>query len=185
MKRPVLTIKLASFMLALGFPGIALAHPEPASNTAKLETCLAAASKIRAGAFVKVEYLSPSAEGMPSFEIEVRDADGSEWEFMCDAAAGHIYEVETEVDSSSDEPFKSRAEVSEQQARRAALDLYPGAVQEVEYEIESNGDATYEFDIVDKSGVEWKVEVSAASGKVIEVHVEQWEIGEEPGERGR
>jgi uncharacterized membrane protein YkoI len=60
---------------------------------------------------------------------------------------------------------------------------YPGSVQEVEYEIETNGDASYEIDIVNDKGVETKVEVNAANGKIIEVSTEEWEVGEEPGER--
>lgn len=54
---------------------------------------------------------------------------------------------------------------------------------EVEYEIESDGSSTYEFDIKGNDGKETKVEVDAASGKIIEVHVEDWEIGEEPKEK--
>jgi Peptidase propeptide and YPEB domain len=43
--------------------------------------------------------------------------------------------------------------------------------------------STYEFDILGKDGQETKVEVDAASGKIIEVHVEDWQIGEEPKEK--
>ncbi len=55
--------------------------------------------------------------------------------------------------------------------------------KEVEYEIEENGDASYEFDIVNDKGVETKVEVDAATGKIIEVAIEEWEIGIEGDER--
>lgn len=53
----------------------------------------------------------------------------------------------------------------------------------MEYEIESNGDASYEFDIIDDKGGETKVEVNAANGKIIEVSSEEWEIGEEVDEK--
>ena len=185
MKYASQTTTFALSLLTLSLASLALAHPGPASSAGQLETCLAAVSKIRPGVFVKVEYLSPSADGVPTYEIEVRAADGSEWEFMCDATAGHIYEIETEVASSAHERFHSQAQVNEEQARSSAQALYPGEVQEVEYEIESTGEATYEFDIVDAAGTEWKVEVDAASGKVVEVHVEQWELGEEADERKR
>ena len=175
---------IVTTLLTLGFIAeAAAAHSRLHSGKGQLETCLAATAKIKSGEFVKVEYLNPSAEGVPTYEIEVRDSEGGEWEFLCNARKGHVYEIETEVDSSSDERFKRQAKVSEEQARKTALDLYPGKIQEVEYEIESNGDVTYEFDIVDLGGTEWKVEVDAATGKIIEVHVEEWEIGEEPNER--
>ena len=117
---------------------------------------------------------------MPTFEIELADANGQAWEFMCDARSGQIYEIEQEAASTSDARFN--AEVSEEAARQTVLDLYGGTVVEVEYEIESNGGSSYEIDVY-AGGTEWKVEVDAATGAIIEVHVEQWEIGVEPDER--
>jgi uncharacterized membrane protein YkoI len=82
-----------------------------------------------------------------------------------------------------DDPlFKQNVKVSEQQARQTVTDLYPGTIKEVEYEIETNGDSSYEIDVVDAEGTEWKVEVDAASGDIIETHIEQWEIGYEADE---
>ncbi len=153
------------------------------TDTEDLDECLKQVHKIKnTSAFVKLEYLSVSHDGDPSFEIEVRDDKGLEWEFMCEAGDGDIYEVEQEVTSASDPKFKSQAKVSEQQAIKTVTNLYPGEVQEVEYEIESNGEPTYEIDVVDDHDTEWKVEVDAASGDIIEVQVEKWEIGEEADE---
>lgn len=73
--------------------------------------------------------------------------------------------------------------VTEEDAKATALKAYPGVIEEVEYEIEANGDASYEFDIVNSKGVETKVEVDATTGKIIEVAIEEWEIGEETDER--
>ncbi|MCG8489324.1 MAG: PepSY domain-containing protein [Chromatiales bacterium] len=153
------------------------------SYAASLGDCLHAASQIKQGDFVKVEYLNPSAEGRPTYEIEVRTSSGREWEFMCDATSGMIYEMEQEVESAEDPLFSKHAKVTAKQASDTVLELYPGKIEEIEYEIETNGDASYEIDVVDEGGTEFKVEVDAASGKVIEVHVEQWEIGEEGDER--
>ena len=163
--------------------GAGSAYAEPSSNGSILEKCLNAARQIKSGDFTKVEYLNPSAEGRPSYEIEVRTDSGQEWEFMCDASEGTIYEIEQEVDSSDHALFKKHAKVNEEQASKTVLELYPGKIEEIEYEIEDNGDASYEIDVVDEGGTEFKVEVDAASGKVIEVHIEQWEIGKEPQER--
>ncbi len=111
--------------------------------------------------------------------MEVRDADGNEWEFECSAKDARILEMERELDSAEDPLFNKNMKVSEADAKKTATDLYPGTVEEVEYEIETNGDPSYEFDIVDSDGTEWKIEVSAATGKIVEVQVEEWEIGEE------
>jgi uncharacterized membrane protein YkoI len=107
----------------------------------------------------------------------------AEWEFMCDAKSGKITETESEVSSVDDEAFKKNLKVTEKEAIAIALKAHPGTVQEVEYEIEENGDASYELDIVDDKGVETKVEVNAANGKIIEVTTEKWEIGEEADEK--
>ncbi|MBT2969179.1 MAG: hypothetical protein B6D72_00130 [gamma proteobacterium symbiont of Ctena orbiculata] len=174
--------KSTHFVLPIAFSTFAT-FLSPGSSAASLDDCLHAASQIKAGDFVKVEFLNPSAEGRPTYEIEVRAANGREWEFMCDAENGMIYEMEQEVESADDPLFKKNAKVTAKQASDTVLELYPGKIEEIEFEIETNGDASYEIDVVDEGGTEFKVEVDAASGKVIEVHVEQWEIGEEADER--
>lgn len=146
-----------------------------------IETCIAAAQKQKSGNMVKLEKLS--ADGKPMYEVEIRDANGFEWEFMCDANSGEITETESEVSSVNSKAFKSKMKVTEEDAASIALKAYPGVIEEVEYEIEENGDASYEFDIVNAKDVETKVEVDAATGKIIEVSIEQWEIGEEPDEK--
>lgn len=149
-----------------------------------LEGCLQAVSDIKSpatrGDYSKVEYLNPSAEGIPTYEIEIEDADGREWEFMCDATQGTIYEIEQEVSSANNDLFN--ATVNEKDAIATVLQLYGGEVIEVEYEIESDGSPSYEIDI-QSADTEWKIEVDATTGKIIEVHVEEWEIGIETEER--
>ena len=154
-----------------------------AAGTVDIGTCLAAASAVKAGDYVKVEYLSVSPRGVPTYEIEVRGDDGREWELMCDALNGTVYEIEQEVNSASDPLFQEQARVSEEDARAKALSLYPGTIEEVEYELESNGDASYEIDLVSSDGTEFKIEVDAGTGEIIEVSVEAWEIGQEMEER--
>ncbi len=146
-----------------------------------LEKCLAAAQQQKQGENLKLEKLK--VKGKPVYELEIRDANGFEWEFMCDAASGKIIETESEVSSVNSKAFKSKMKVTEEDAAKTALEAYPGVIEEVEYEIEDNGDASYEFDIVSDKGVETKVEVDAATGKIIEVAIEEWEIGEEADEQ--
>lgn len=146
-----------------------------------LESCVAAIQKQKPGAFLKLEKLKVA--GQPVYEFEVKEQAGTEWEFMCSAKSGKIIETETEADSAESPAFKDKAKVSEADASATALKAYPGKIEEVEYEIESNGDVSYEFDILSDKGVETKVEVDAVSGKIIEQASETWEIGEEADER--
>jgi uncharacterized membrane protein YkoI len=162
---------------ALVLPSAAIAGEQT------LDMCLASAQAIQPGDFIKLEYLDPSAEGEPAYEIELRAANGREWEFMCDAEDGTIFEIEQEAESADDPLFKAGMKVSLDDAKATVMKLYPGTIEEVEYEIEANGDASYEMDVLTEAGTEFKIEVDAATGKIIEVAVEQWEIGEEDDER--
>jgi len=146
-----------------------------------IESCIAAVEKQKVGNIVTLEKLNVG--GKPVYEIEVKDANNFEWEYMCDANTGKIIETESEVSSVNSLAFKSKMKVTEDDAARTALKKFPGIIKEVEYEIEENGDASYEFDIVNSKGVETKVEVDAATGKIIEVSIEEWEIGIENDER--
>lgn len=148
----------------------------------RLEDCLATIAEVKTGRYVKVEFLSVTQRGGPTYEFEVLDAQGREWELMCSALTGRVYEIEQEVENAADPLFAERMEITETRARERALKLYPGELRAIEYEIESNGDPTYELDIVDPDGHQFKVEVSAITGEIIEVHVKDWEIGMEPEE---
>ena len=170
-------------VLVAGFAQAGGHMANTAAGTVDIGTCLAAASAVKAGDYVKVEYLTVSPRGVPTYEIEVLGDDGREWELMCDAMTGTVYEIEQEVASASDPMFQEQASVSEEDARATALRLYPGTIEEVEYELESNGDASYEIDLVTADGKEFKIEVDAGSGEIIEVSVEAWEIGQEMEER--
>lgn len=146
-----------------------------------LEKCIQAVKSEKGGDMIKLEKLNVAGKGV--YELEVTDANKVEWEFMCDADNGKITERETEVADPASQAFKKNVKVTEEDAIAIALKAHPGTVQEVEYEIEENGDSSYEIDIVDDKGVETKVEVDASTGKIIETAIEEWEIGEEADER--
>jgi uncharacterized membrane protein YkoI len=169
--------------LRSGSISICLASLSSVADAVTLQDCLAAVAQVKTGRYVKVEFLSVTQRGGPTYEFEVLDAQSREWELMCSALSGRVYEIEQEVASPWHPLFSERAKIDEGRAREHALKLYPGTVQAIEYEIESNGDATYELDIADADGHQFKVEVSAITGEVIEVHVEDWEIGMEPDEQ--
>ena len=161
-----------SFLIAstLSFSNVTLA------KHATLEDCIKAVSSVKSGLIARAEYHNFSHEGSPAYEIEVIDKDGKEWEFECNKH-GNIVEIEQEVKSASDPLFKSRAKVSEEDAKATATTLYKGKVEKVEYEIEFDGSPSYEFNIETDDGTEFNVEVSAESGEIIEVSTEGWEIG--------
>ncbi|WFP52250.1 PepSY domain-containing protein [Methylomonas sp. EFPC3] len=146
-----------------------------------LESCIQAVKKEKSGDLVKLEKLNVAGKGV--YELELRDGNRQEWEFMCDADSGKLTERESEVADPNSQAFKKSVKVTEEDAAATALKANPGTIEEVEYEIEENGAASYEFDIVNDKGVETKIEVDAASGKIIETATEEWEIGEEADER--
>jgi len=165
--------------------GLTVAAPAlaDADDLIPLDDCLEAAQDVHMGDFVKVEYLSVSPAGVPTYEIEVRDDNDLEWEMMCNARTGDIYELETEVDTAQDEAFSKTAKIAEDDAIRTVTDRFGGDVVEVEYEIETDGSPTYEIDVArDGQNNEFKVEVDAVTGDIIELSVEEWQIGQEPAE---
>lgn len=146
-----------------------------------LESCIQAVKKDKAGDLIKLETLNVAGKG--AYELELRDNNRQEWEFICDADSGKLTEKESEVADPNTQAFKKNVKVTEEDAAAIALKASPGTIEEVEYEVEENGASSYEFDIVNDKGVETKIEVDAASGKIIETATEEWEIGEEIDEK--
>jgi len=144
-------------------------------NPHQFEKCMAAALDERPGSIIKVEF--KNEQGGHFYEFDIRGIDGSDWDVECNSHRGLVSEVEREVDSVNHPLFKAVAKVSEKEARKTALAIHPGVITEVEYEIESNGQASYEFDIDTTLNQEMKVEVDAATGEIVEANRELWQIG--------
>lgn len=128
------------------------------------------------GKIVKLEYHVEDKK--PTYEFDIETADGKAWEVECNVKTGEITELEEEV-AVDDEKFAAKAKFTEEQARATALAAHPGRIVEVEYEIESDGKASYEIDILQNDNDEVKVEVDATTGKIVEVSYESYQIGEE------
>ena len=139
-----------------------------------LEQCLQAALDVFGGEALNVEY--KFEEGDPIYDFDIMGADGIRWEVEVNAENAMIWEIEREVDK-SDPMFANQVQVSEEDAMATALTMFPGEVESVEYGIETDGSAAYEFDIVLGSGGEMNVEVDATTGKITEANPELWEIG--------
>ena len=65
------------------------------------------------------------------------------------------------------------------EAKNKALTQYPGEIIEIEYELEQDGLAVYEFDILQASGREMKIEINARNGELHETSIEIWQVGYE------
>jgi uncharacterized membrane protein YkoI len=141
-----------------------------------LGKCVKAALSEKDGKIVKVEFKSEKKVGI--YEFDIQTADGKAWDVECNAKTGKVTEIEEEV-KADDPRFKALAKVSEADAKATALAAHPGTVVETEYELESDGKASYEFDILEADNEEVKVEVDATTGKIVEVSYEEYQIGKE------
>jgi uncharacterized membrane protein YkoI len=153
----------AKYSLAVLFALIAsgaAAEDKPGSDA-----CRKAVSELAKGEIVKMEL--ENEDGVDLYEIDVKSADGVKWEFKCDKASAKILEKEQELPNADHPAFTALKKIDEAQARKIALEAHSGTITKVEYEIEKDGAATYEFDIKTSDGREMEVEVDAATGKII------------------
>lgn len=149
--------------------------PVVAAKPVLLDACVDAVMATKKGKIVKLE--GKTEQNVHVYEFDVRGDDGEQYDIECDAAAGKVIEVETEVANARDTRFAAKMKVSQTDAEKTALAAYPGTITEVEFEIEPNGDASYEFDIVTADGREMKVEVDATTGQIVEANPELYQIG--------
>lgn len=165
-------------VIAATFSGLALADHETIKPKSfdSLGKCVKAALSKHDGKIVKVEL--KSEKKTPVYEFDIESKDGTAWDVECDVKTSKITEIEQEV-KADDAKFKAAAKVSEADAKATALKAHPGTVVETEYEIEDDGKATYEFDILEADNEEVKVEVDAATGKIVEVDYEVYQVGQE------
>jgi uncharacterized membrane protein YkoI len=167
-----------SVIIAALFSGVAFA--DHSSFTPKkydsLGKCLKSALNKHDGKVIKVEYKSEKKVAVYEFDIET--PDGKAWDIECDVKSGKVTEVEEEV-KVDEARFAALAKVTEADAKATALAAHPGTIVEVEYELEPDGKASYEFDILEADKEEIKVEVDATTGKIVEVSYENYQIGQE------
>ena len=163
--------------IALGICVPSMADIKLPKTKVSMDACMKAALAKRDGEVVKLEF--KDERGVPTYEFEILGKDGKSWELECDANKGKITEEEQEVENADAIEFKAKAKISLEEAKEIALKAHPGEVVEAEYEIESNGDASYEFDVKTDKG-EIKLEVDAATGKIVEDNQkEYYQIGKE------
>lgn len=131
-------------------------------NTA-FDACRKAVGEQTSSEIVKMKL--KSKKGVEYYKIKARGDEGAQWEFKCDKT-GKIFEKELEVSSAAHPAFAALKKIDEEQARKIALEAYPGAIDKVEYEI-VNDVAIYEFEIKMADGRVMEVEIDAATGKIV------------------
>ncbi|HSI22469.1 MAG TPA: PepSY domain-containing protein [Methylophilaceae bacterium] len=155
MTHKLLTIGLAAALAAI----TSAAHAAPTA----LDNCVKAALDKHPG---KLASLSSEIEdGKSQYEIDIQGQDGFGWEAECDAATGKINRIEREIRANAKE-FKSKAKVRLDAAMKIALDKYPGDVLNTEYDMENDGEISYEFVIRTSPGKTVEIEVDAVTGKL-------------------
>lgn len=174
----MLRLTMGATLLALAFTNTAFADHSSFKPRASdsLGKCLKEALNKHDGKVVKLEFKTERKVAVYEFDIET--PDGKSWEVECSVKDAKLTEFEEEV-KADDPRFVALAKVAEAEAKATALAAHPGKVVEVEYELESDGKASYEFDILEADKEEIKVEVDATTGKIVEVSYESYQIGNE------
>jgi len=168
MRLPVMPAASATLVLALALPASAFEMPQ---TKVTMEACMSAVLTKVDG---KVSSLKLEIEdGKPLYEFEIKTSNRQTWELECDAMTGEIVETSRIADR-NDKEFKAAAKVLEKDARKMALEKYPGKVTSSELEI-ADGRAVYEVEIDTADGRELEVQVDAATGEIGKIEVESEE----------
>ena len=171
MNKKLIAVAFATtFMSTLAYAG----H----THTGKMETCMKAALAKHPGEVLTLE--AEISGGKAQYEFDIKGKDGKEWEVECLAKTGKVIEEEQEFANADAPEFKAKAKITQEEAKATALAKFPGEVVESEFSIESDGSASYEFDIKTKDGKEMEVEIDAVTGKLEEDSEEEiYQIGVE------
>jgi len=145
-----------------------------ANSNAGIESCAKAVLAQAPGDLLQAT-LKQETEGRV-WEFEIKQADGKLFDIECSDTAGTIVETEVRVATAADPAFAALAKIDEAAAKAKALESKPGTVERVEFELEPDGKASYEFDIKTDDG-DYRVEIDASSGEVVESSKELLEIG--------
>lgn len=168
----------AAAALGLAVAGSAAAASKMPEVKYSVEKCVPTVLAKYPGEVLQV-VLKPES-GQPVWEIEIAARDGKLWDVECSGATGKIVEVEQRFATADAAGFKEKVKVPEATARATALAKHPGTVTMVEFEIEEDGRAVYEYDIRLADGSHIRVEVDAGSGKLHEASPVLLVIGRMP-----
>lgn len=164
-------------LVLLVFSINAHANDEYAYGKKYFEDCLKAVMDTKSGIVIKVEM--KIEDDMSIYEFDIRDEDNKDWDVECAADTSEVIEIEEETFGVQHPKFLKHMKINLEEAKAIALTKYPGEIIEIEYEIEEDGLAVYEFDINTDDGKEMKVEIDANTGAFHEETLEIWQIGYE------
>ena len=167
----------SSSLLSLIFVVPIVHAADTVTKSGAFEQCREKATALRPGQVIKVEL--KQEEGVEIYEFDIRDEENHDWDIECSAASGEIVEIEEEIFGINDPRFSEQMKIGYSKAKAIALENYPGEIIEIEYELEDSGLAVYEFDILQASGREMKIEINARNGELHETSVEMWQVGYE------
>jgi uncharacterized membrane protein YkoI len=145
-----------------------------------METCLKAALAKVPGQVTALKL--EIEDGKPLYEFKLASEDDRQWEIECDAMTGVLSQLERKADR-NDREFSAAAKIVESEARRTALQRYPGKVTGSELEM-ANDRPVFEVEIQASNGEEIEVKVDAVSGEILSAEKESdgqtvYEIGED------
>lgn len=167
---PSQTLRVLVVAAALGTATACASRGEPFAPRVTMESCVQAALAQKPGRVIEVE--GETGRNGPVYEVDIAGDDGRRWEIKCDGINGKILSVAEESGDAKAAAISPK--ITEAQARKAALAARPGEIVEMEYEVESDGRAVYEFDIRAADGTVWEVEVDAMTGNVLGSKREGW-----------
>jgi uncharacterized membrane protein YkoI len=99
-------------------------------------------------------------------EIELKDRNGSEWEFICHPQTGNILKMEREDSSFAQDGFQSKL-TSLDKAKQQALNAQAGTITDIDFELEDDNRPGYAFKIISPENQRIEVLIDALSGTVI------------------
>lgn len=154
------TLVLCALYAVLAAPCAALAVDDPAG----LDACLAATLALHPGVVVEWEVEDGTGRG---YEIEIVTRDGSVWEIDCHPATGLAQAPQRSVGTLDYAALSNRARVAEAQAREMVRNHYPGRFIEMQYDTTWRGGSRYVYTVITPDDREARVEVDAASGRIL------------------
>ena len=128
-----------------------------------LRHCMAAIQKKIPYPLIRLDSLDVTAKRI---EIELKDSNGSEWEFVCHPQTGNIMKMEREDSSFSQDGFQGKL-ISLDKAKRQALNAQAGTITDIDFELEDDTRPVYAFKIISPKNQRMEVLIDALSGAVI------------------
>jgi hypothetical protein len=158
--RPRVTVAIAA---------IAALPAGASDNTEGLDACLAAALQAHPGLVSRWEVEDGTGRG---FAIEVIAQNGGLWRLTCPPNTAELRGTERATGVRDYASMSGRAQVGETTARDNVRTFYPGRFILMEYQLTWRGGAVYNYEVITPDDRQARVEVDAASGRIVRTRSE-------------